>query len=348
MDDQVRHEIGVYFEREARQTPPGVRERVLARLAEAATRPAPRARRSPTWPALVASVLVATATVGALVVANLAGRQQPAASPGPVLPRAGAAVTYAGTDGAVLLIGGAAGRSVLGDMWAWDGRGWTEVRPATLPPARQDALAVYDPAHRAVVLFGGFGRSDTWTWDGREWTRRTTPTGPPATAADMIYDPSSNTVLLTTYAKGETDALWRWDGRSWTKLANGGVAASGRLVFDGRRVLLVGQQGTWAWDGRAWSRLSPATPLPALPIAGAAFDGVRRRVVALVAGPAGPETWTWDGATWSRAHPAHEPVLSPGGRLVGGGGAGLWFDGAQLWAWDGRDWTLAGRKGGHG
>jgi hypothetical protein len=162
---------------------------------------------------------------------------------------------------------------------------------------------------------------------------------------------------------GPTSSLWSWDGTSWTRLADGPEpASSGDLLYDGRRVLLVGGSDatapteTWAWAGGAWSRLSPATPLPALGIAGTAYERQHRLVVVLLRGAAGMETWVWDGAGWARLHPANEPPLSTGGWLLWDQRASslVWYGPAQadgrtqIWRWDGRDWTLVATERGVG
>jgi hypothetical protein len=180
----------------------------------------------------------------------------------------------------------------------------------------------------------------------------------------MIYDPATRTVLLyVSQGKvgGWASSLWGWDGTSWTRLADGPEPSiSGDLLYDGRRVLLVGASGgtpareTWAWAGDSWSRLSPATDLPTLGIAGAAYDSSHGRVVVLLEGAARTETWVWNGVTWSRLHPAHQPPLSAGGRLVWDNRAsGLdWYGSAgaggsvPIWRWDGRDWTVIAKEGG--
>jgi hypothetical protein len=93
----------------------------------------------------------------------------------------------------VILFGGR-DNGDLGDTWAWDGVTWTQLAPATSPPARGGYAMTYDAAARRIVLFGGgFGPvsyNDTWMFDGTTWTERTPETPPPVRfEAAMIYDP---------------------------------------------------------------------------------------------------------------------------------------------------------------
>jgi hypothetical protein len=56
----------------------------------------------------------------------------------------------------------------LGDTWTWNGATWTELSPATSPPARASAVLASDPATGQLVLFGGNSTNgnlaDTWAY----------------------------------------------------------------------------------------------------------------------------------------------------------------------------------------
>src|SRR5271167_3258455 len=111
---------------------------------------------------------------------------------------------------------------------------WTQLSPATSPPARYLASMAYDPATSQLVLFGGLSLSegslnDTWTWNGTTWAKLSPATGPLARfAASMAYDPATSQLVLF-----------------------GGQGSSGPL------------NDTWTWNGTTWTRLSPATRPPA-------------------------------------------------------------------------------------
>ena len=84
-------------------------------------------------------------------------------------------------SGVVLLYGGngvkaqaGPGFSVLEDMWAWDGKAWTEIK--SLGPGKRFMHAMaYDAARDRTILYGGSDGpqtfADTWEWDGKRWTR---------------------------------------------------------------------------------------------------------------------------------------------------------------------------------
>ncbi len=94
-------------------------------------------------------------------------------------PRNGAALATLGNT--VVLFGGlTAGATTLadaGDTWTWDGTAWTQLEPATSPPAR--AYAAAGSAAGEVVVAGGLGipgdLDDTWAWNGSSWMQIPVP-----------------------------------------------------------------------------------------------------------------------------------------------------------------------------
>lgn len=87
--------------------------------------------------------------------------------------------------------------------WVWDGRSWTERRPANRPPARAAHAMTYDPVNRVVVAFGGQASdggllNDTWLWDGTDWMPlRTANSPPPCSYSAITFDPSASRLVLT-------------------------------------------------------------------------------------------------------------------------------------------------------
>jgi hypothetical protein len=77
-------------------------------------------------------------------------------------------MTFDSTLGVIVLFGGYAEiwEDSLNDTWTWNGRSWTQIYPATVPPNRYNFGMVYDPILKAVLMFGGFSstvvRGDTW------------------------------------------------------------------------------------------------------------------------------------------------------------------------------------------
>ncbi len=62
----------------------------------------------------------------------------------------------------------------LRDTWEWDGNAWTEMSPASRPPALSSHASAYDAARGRVVIQGGAQKNsppqnDTWEWDGSDW-----------------------------------------------------------------------------------------------------------------------------------------------------------------------------------
>jgi hypothetical protein len=169
-------------------------------------------------------------------------------------------------------------------MWSWDGTDWTQLKPATLPPARHGARMVYDAANQRVILFGGAigstNQQDTWSWNGTNWTQLSPGTNPPALVDyGMAYDPAHSRVVIAarTYA-GYIDAT-----NNWTALTTPGGLASqgGQMVYDtdlGKMVLYDGN-AVWTFDGTTWATLTTATTLPNRANTQIAYDNSRNQVV---------------------------------------------------------------------
>ena len=97
--------------------------------------------------------------------------------------RSGAAAAVTGST--MVLFGGTAGGTALGDTWTFDGGTWTQVAGSSgsgapaAPSARFHAAAagITDPStgNSEVLLFGGDDGTkklgDTWLWDGTSWKR---------------------------------------------------------------------------------------------------------------------------------------------------------------------------------
>jgi hypothetical protein len=206
------------------------------------------------------------------------------------------------------------------------------------------ASLAYDPAVRAVVLFGGLRNcstascdvnqgsvsDETWVWDGQTWTRQYPASSPPPRFnATLAYDPRNQTVVLFGGSQSgvpiDLDDTWLWDGQTWTEQFPGTTppsSSSATLVYDAATdsVVLVGagpQSDLWTWNGQDWTAVvSPQNP-PSRQATGVAYDAARGVIV------------LFGGATHTS-----DPVP----------GAGVCCATDTLgdtWLWDGRTWTEA-------
>jgi hypothetical protein len=126
------------------------------------------------------------------------------------------------------------------DQWQFDGTGWVEIKPTTLPGTRYGASAAVDPRNGHTVLFGGLQltgpdilqvqvyASDTWDWDGTNWTQ-ITPSGTPDARenAPFAFDPQlKQFVMFAGYGGYYLSDLWTltspgttatagWSWRPW-------------------------------------------------------------------------------------------------------------------------------------
>jgi RHS repeat-associated protein len=158
------------------------------------------------------------------------------------------------------------------DMWQWDGTNWTQLHPATMPPAEWDTASTFDRASSTTVWWGG---SDTWTWDGTNWTKYS-PTVAPQSAitsggGEMTYDQAIGQVVMRV--AGDT---WTWDGvaKQWALQTTCGVLV---CVFT-----------------------NAVPPTPSGGDTGIAYDTIRGDVVLFGAGNSAypdpneeRETWLW-------------------------------------------------------
>ncbi|HLN06438.1 MAG TPA: hypothetical protein VK217_09180, partial [Acidimicrobiales bacterium] len=179
-----------------------------------------------------------------------------------------------------LVLTGEASSDTVNETWIWTGATWSQLSPATSPPARSGASMAYDPTMGQLVLFGGQGSGgllrDTWTWNGTTWTQQSPSTSPSARkGASMAYDASSSQFLLFGGYDGSNylNDTWTWNGSTWT---NVGLVEPGNftgrdfvaMAYDpasSQLLLFSGFGGTnffsdtWSWTGSAWTQLSPTS-----------------------------------------------------------------------------------------
>lgn len=193
----------------------------------------------------------------------------------------------------IVIFGGADGAGVAqSDTWTYDGVTWTQVMPATTPPARYGQAMAYDSARNVVVMFGGQGASgkinDTWEWNGVDWTQVMPASSPSIReGAGMTFDTVNNKLVLF-----------------------GGLDSSSVLLQD-----------TWLFDGTNWVVQSPATVPPARAYFGMASDNIGTQTVpnlrvVIEGGAAGPSAaYEWSGTNWV-AKPMRMPSSRAGVAMV--------------------------------
>lgn len=216
----------------------------------------------------------------------------------------------------------------------------------------------YDPVLGAVILFGGYfvqvaAAGDTWEFHNGGWTELNPyPTPSPRWAASMVYDPSTQSLLLFG---GRDDNqffndTWSFNAAGWTQLSTPTAPSprSTTMTYDamqGAVVLYGGGVGnlpagsgspwshytdTWEFKDSAWvnltSHLTPSPPDLSSQLVFDAADGYD--VLFGGAYPTGPcETldfeWTFQDGSWTNV--SGDAESGPGG-AHGVWGAGLTYD----------------------
>ena len=120
------------------------------------------------------------------------------------------------------------------DMWSFDGKEWTELKPAAKPSTRYGAQVTADPRTNRTILHGGLKletddkglqkqvyTNETWEWDGTTWRQLATEGPAPAREnSGIAWDPSGTGYILfggwSGYYHSDT---WRLDNNRWTVFA---------------------------------------------------------------------------------------------------------------------------------
>jgi Galactose oxidase, central domain len=116
-----------------------------------------------------------------------------------------------------------------GDMWSFDGSGWTKLTAPAAAGVRYGAETAINPATGHVTVIGGIRvdtvnlldvqtyANDQWEWDGTTWTRINSPAQPPAREnTGYEIDPSTNRlVIFAGYAGSYFSDLWQLDPTGW-------------------------------------------------------------------------------------------------------------------------------------
>jgi hypothetical protein len=119
-----------------------------------------------------------------------------------------------------------------GDMWSFDGTSFTELKPATLPPARYGAQTAWDPVREKIVMFGGKDENEVylnefWEWDGTTWTKVNTTSTPDARMnGGLTWDAANQRlVYFGGYGGYYFSEAWALKNLQWTRIP---IEGSGR------------------------------------------------------------------------------------------------------------------------
>ena len=231
--------------------------------------------------------------------------------------RGAGAMVYDPIGRRCLLFGGYSSAGPRKDLWAWDGKTWTQLGEAPAEASgRGDFAMAFDRGRNRLVIHGGWPGSgllltDTLEWNPTSNTWQRWATGPIGNryAHRMAYDEARGEIILHGgyYFTNKNDT-WRWNGAEWSLASTSGPAryvfgmtydsARGQLILHGGTTCCgeVEYPQTWTWNGTAWSLCGLQGP--ARGYMNIAYDRARD-VIVLPGGmgptPAGrtfvPETW---------------------------------------------------------
>ncbi|MGA2210400.1 MAG: Ig-like domain-containing protein [Acidimicrobiales bacterium] len=215
---------------------------------------------------------------------------------------------------------------------------WTQLSPATSPPALEAPSMAYDASTHQLVLTGeaaGDTDNETWIWNGSTWSDANPATSPPARfGAAMAYDSSTGDIVLFggTGAGGLRQDTWTWDGSTWSQAtpASPPSAREGaEMAYDtatSQMVLFGGYDGsnyladTWTWSGTSWTQVGLSEPgnftgkeFPAV-----AYDPATSQLLLFSGWGQNQysDTWDWNGTSWNQLTPGETPFASGGDAMA--------------------------------
>jgi len=199
-------------------------------------------------------------------------------------PRESGVMAYDPRDGYVVLFGGLNTQTYaepLSDTWKFVGGQWTQLAPASSPPARYLSQMAFDSKDNYLLLFGGSNTAvelrDTWAYYAGDW-HQLHPTASPAARDDAALKPDSKDKYLVLF---------------------GGENGPGSNFAD-----------TWKFVSGQWTLLSPSVHPPALDGPGMAYDTKRSYDVlfgGFTSSGAYADTWEFVGGKWTQLHPTSSP-----------------------------------------
>ncbi|MCI4357681.1 MAG: kelch repeat-containing protein [Thermoplasmata archaeon] len=228
----------------------------------------------------------------------------------------GAALTFDGSDGYVLLFGGqTAHGEPYGGTWSWSAgtSQWTNRTTSMAPPPGSGSAMAYDPVSGQVVLIDP-GSILTWTYHAGVWSSHAqSPSPAPRSGEVMVTDTTENRVYLVG---GEIPArgiplndTWSYSGGVWTltRFATSpppplwNATAVDHPFLQG--VFLVGtgpgsSTQSWTLTNPGWTEIAPSNPdPPARSGATLVYDSSGAVILCGGTDPSGArflnDCWTW-------------------------------------------------------
>ena len=245
---------------------------------------------------------------------------------------------------------------------------WTQITPATLPPARTNQGMCSDVV--SLWMFGGSHSArvplnDTWRYIAGNWQQLKPTTSPPARlGGKLVYDTTRSRVVLfggRVPSSSFFNDTWEYVGNDWTQVnttTSPPALFRFQMVYDAKRkhtMLFGGRDAsktdygdTWTYDGVNWTKRSPATsPSPRMQFAMCYNSDTGETLLIGGMPPINNETWKWDGSTWTQLNPTTSPPPTRNMNMaydasrkrfvLFGGFAGSRVD--TTWEFDGTSWV---------
>jgi hypothetical protein len=265
----------------------------------------------------------------------------------------------------------------LNDTWAWDGKGWTQFHPQTVPAIQNPSMAYDAPNHELLLVGsevnGQQRRNSLWAWKGGDWVHQFDWTSPdcgkscppsatlPFAAGALTYDSARGRMLMLTGGPaGPANETWTWDGAKWSKIPTphgptltsccvSPDGATGRLLALGYYFNWGGINRLWVFDGADWTLTSTSTPTGNVTMVD---DPSTDRPLLVrssdVDGNPSPGTWSWTGNAWQRLDVTPPPTLTGSSlgydvadkEVILFGGRDAYGNAvSDSWVWNGRAWS---------
>ena len=264
-------------------------------------------------------------------------------------PQIGAAMSWDGADGYVVLLDSYSVSNPVCYAWLFVDGSWTPDCSSGVPFPRKGAVMAYDPSDGYVVLFGGYGCSrslcasvgplnETWTYAGGNWTFRSSPSNLPLPSGSAFVTDAADGYPVY-YPGGSHTQSWKFVGGNWSSIPQRighfpGYIMGYDATLGGIR-LLAGSCGSpgargnnycqyqWVYSHGNWTNVSAGlAPNPLLLYGVMAYDWGDRAVLVLThgiiysRGSVPLEVWEFRSGTWTELPPGTVPPGPYVGEMV--------------------------------